>query len=272
MKRHLILILSALMLPMLLSAKESYKQIDNISYKEGGTAYETERCKLDLYFPEVGEDAPTVVWFHGGGLTGGGKFIPEQLKECGYIVVGVNYRLMPKASIDDCIDDAAASIAWVFNNIEGYGGDTNRIFVAGHSAGGYLTAMVGLDKSRLAKYDIDADRIAGLFSFSGHAICHFNYRKDKGMKPYQPLIDETAPIFYVRPDAPLFVIISGDREMELYGRYEENAYFRRMMKLAGHEETYLYELDGYSHGDMAAPAFHILKAHVKKALAAESKN
>lgn len=45
------------------------------------------------------------------------------------------------------VEDAAAAVAWVFNNIENYGGNTSLIFVAGYSAGGYLTDMVGLDKN-----------------------------------------------------------------------------------------------------------------------------
>lgn len=64
------------------------------------------------------------------------------------------------------------------------------------------------------------------------------------------------------------MIITGDREQELYGRYEENAYMWRMMKLTGHPYVFIYELDGYNHGDMAAPAHHILKKHVKDLLQA----
>lgn len=225
-----------------------------------------ERCKLDLYYPENAKDFPTVVWFHGGGLSGGSKFIPEELKNCGLAVIAVNYRLLPKATLSDCIDDAAAAVAWTFNEIEKYGGDRRKIFVSGHSAGGYLTNMVGLDKKWLTKYRIDADAIAALIPFSGHAISHFAYRQAKGMKDTQPSIDEFAPLFYVRPDAPPLIIVSGDREMEMLGRYEENAYFWRMMKVAGHKNTYIYELDGYDHGSMAAPAFHILKNHVKAIL------
>lgn len=70
-------------------------------------------------------------------------------------------------------DDAAASVAWAFREVEKYGGDKNKIFISGHSAGGYLTAMVGLDKRWLKKYDIDADSIAGLIPFSGQVISHF---------------------------------------------------------------------------------------------------
>ena len=61
--------------------------------------------------------------FHGGGLTSGNRHIPEQLKNQNIAVVAVNYRLGPKAVCPDYIDDAAASIAWVFKNIQNYGGD-----------------------------------------------------------------------------------------------------------------------------------------------------
>lgn len=257
-----------LCLSHLLTAQENvtYRTVEDIPYRTEGNAYSRERCKLDLYYPEQIKDFPVVVWFHGGGLSGGNKFIPEELTGCGLGVVAVNYRLLPKGSLTDCIDDAAAATAWAFRNIAGYGGDPHKIFVSGHSAGGYLTNMIGLDKKWLKKYDIDADSIAALIPFSGHAISHFAYRQSKGMKDTQPSIDEFAPLYYVRPDAPPLIIVSGDRELEMLGRYEENAYFWRMMKVAGHKQTYIYELDGYDHGAMASPAFHILKNHVKRVL------
>lgn len=241
-----------------------YKIVENIAYRTTGNPYALERCKVDLYYPTDVKDYATVVWFHGGGLSGGSKFIPQELMNSGLAVVAVNYRLLPQAELSDCIDDAAAAVAWTFREIEKYGGDTQKIIVSGHSAGGYLTGMIGLDKKWLANYEVDADRIALLVPFSGHAISHFAYRQAKGMKDYQPSIDAFAPIYYVRADAPPLVIVSGDRELEMLGRYEENAYFWRMMKVAGHPHTYLYELDGYDHSAMAAPAFHILKTYVGK--------
>ncbi|CAK7053126.1 MAG: hypothetical protein PARBA_01873 [Parabacteroides sp.] len=244
----------------------TYRTIRDLPYRTTGDAYSLERCKLDIYYPENMKDFPTVVWFHGGGLSGGSKFIPAELLNSGLAVIAVNYRLLPKCSLTDCIEDAAAAVAWAFQEIEKYGGDKQKIFVSGHSAGGYLTNMVGMDKKWLQAYGIDADSIAGLVPFSGHAISHFAYRQQKGMKDTQPSIDEFAPLYYVRPDAPPLVIVSGDREMEMLGRYEENAYFWRMMKVVGHKYTYLYELGGYDHGAMAGPAFHILKNHIKDIL------
>lgn len=219
---------------------------------------------LDVYYPEHKKNFTTVVWFHGGGITGGEKFIPAELKEKGLAVVAVNYRLSPKVKVPAYIDDAAAAIAWTFKHIADYGGDPAKIIVSGHSAGGYLIAMVGLDKSWLQKYGEDADKLAGIVDFSGHAITHMTVRAEHGIKDTQPTIDEYAPLYHVRNDAPPLVLITGDRELEMLGRYEENAYFYRMMKLVGHKEVYLYELDGFDHGAMATPAFHILLHYVDK--------
>ena len=204
------------------------------------------------------DDFATILWFHGGGLTGGKRQIPGPLKGHGVAVVAVDYRLSPKVKVRDCIDDAAAAVSWVFENIPRYGGSTKKIFVSGHSAGGYLTSMIGLDKQWLAKHSRDADEIAGLIPFSGHTITHFTARKEMGIEETQPVVDAMAPLFHVRPNAPPLLLITGDRELEMLGRYEENAYMWRMMKVAGHEQTTLYELDGFNHGQMAEPAFPLL--------------
>jgi acetyl esterase/lipase len=262
--KFVLILLAALAAVSSYSQEQSkYATVRDIPYRTEGDAYALERCRLDVYYPEHETGCPTVVWFHGGGLTGGSKFIPEQLKRSGYVVVAVNYRLMPRCGVAECIDDAAAAVAWVFREAEKYGGDPRRIYVSGHSAGGYLTCLIGLDRKWLKAYGTDADSIAALIPFSGQAISHYAYRQTLGIRDTQPLIDEFAPLYHVRPDAPPLVIISGDREMEMLGRYEENAYFWRMMRVAGHRQTFLYELDGYNHGDMAAPAFHILKQHIK---------
>ena len=73
-------------------------------------------------------------------------------------MVGVDYRLVPHVQVSQCVEDAAAAAAWVVKNIADYGGDPRLIFVAGHSAGGYLTSMIGLDKRWLKPYGLDPDR------------------------------------------------------------------------------------------------------------------
>ena len=221
-------------------------------------------CVLDIHYPVGIKNFPTVVWFHGGGLTAGKRQVPKQLSEQGIAVVAVEYRLSPKVKVVDCIDDAAAAVAWTFANITDYGGSPDKIFISGHSAGGYLTSMLGLDRRWLKKYDIDCDDLAGLIPFSGHTITHFTVRKERGIDGKQPILDDMAPLFHVRDDAPPLLLITGDRELELLGRYEENAYMWRMMKVAGHEQTTLHELDGYNHGQMAVPAHPLLLRFVKK--------
>jgi len=226
-------------------------------------SYIRERCVLDIYYPQNVKGFSTVMWLHGGGLTAGNKEFPGALKDKNICIVAVNYRLSPRVKVKECIEDAAVATAWVFNHISEFGGDPSLIFLSGHSAGGYLSLMIGLDKNWLKPFNIDANRIAGLIPLSGQAITHFTVRKERGIAETQPVIDEFAPLFYVRSDAPPLLLITGDRELELLGRYEENAYLVRMMKLVGHKETRLLELQGYGHM-MTEPAFPLLLNEVQR--------
>lgn len=267
MKKTLVLLLSLLIYSANWAQKTEYVQINNLPYyPEYNTkqdAYLKERCVLDLYYPKNTKNFATLIWFHGGGLTGGNKEILAGLKEKGFAIIGVNYRLSPKVKVKNCIEDAAAAIAWTFKNIEKYGGNNALLFVSGHSAGGYLTMMTGLDKKWLQAHNIDTNKIAGLIPLSGQVITHFENRKERGIPETQPLIDEFAPLYHVRADAPPLLLITGDRELELLGRYEENAYMMRMMKIKGHSATTLYELDGYNHG-MIEPALPLLIKEINK--------
>jgi len=248
------------------TAQQQYVTEKNIHYYPDSInkkdSYINTQCVLDLYYPQGAKNYATIVWFHGGGITGGTKELPKQLMEKGYAVVGVEYRLSPKVKAPAYIEDAAAAVAWVFQHIGSYGGSTNLIFISGHSAGGYLGMMITLDKKYLNRYGIDANSIAAIIPFSGQAITHYTIRQERGIKNTQPVIDEYAPLYHVRDDAPPMLLITGDREMELLGRYEENAYLLRMMKLAGHKKTTLYELDGFDHGGMPVPAFPLLLKEV----------
>ena len=114
-------------------------------------------------------------------------------------------------------------------------------------------AVMTLGDQWLAEYGVDADQIAGLIPLSGHTITHMTVRKEKGMPKTQPLVDEFAPLYHVRPDSPPILLITGDRKMEILGRYEENAYFMRILKVVGHKDVTLFELQGYGHG-MVEPA------------------
>ena len=249
---------------------QTYKQVNDISYTKKTDAYAVERLKLDVYYPEGQKDCPVIVWFHGGGLEAGNKEIPSPLKEKGYVVIGVNYRLLPKVTIKELLDDSAEAVAWVFRHAADYGGDPKKIVVTGHSAGGYISMMLCLNKAWLNTYQTNADDVMMYVPFSGQAVTHYNVRKMQGLSPLQVTIDEYAPIYWVRKDCPPCVLICGDREYELFGRYDENQYLARMMKLVGHQQTYLYEIDGHGHGPMVGPSFHILETHLNMLLSKPS--
>ncbi|WP_031428906.1 alpha/beta hydrolase [Flavimarina sp. Hel_I_48] len=252
---------------LVFSQNTTYKLAENLFYypenSQKPTDYQRKMAVLDVYYPETEEQVPVIIWFHGGGLTGGDKEIPEALKKQNYVIVGVQYRLAPKVKAEVAVADATAAVAWVFKNIKKYNGDPDKIFVSGHSAGGYLALMTVMDKNRLKEYDIEANQVAGLAPFSGHTITHFTMREERGIPGEQPIVDEWAPLYYVRGDAPPTLLITGDREMEMLGRYEENAYFYRMMKVAGQEDITQFEMQGYGH-NMTHPAFPLLLNFVKE--------
>jgi len=227
-------------------------------------SYRKERCKLDVYYPVDKKDFPVIVWFHGGGLEGGEKGIPEELKNKRVAVVTVNYRLSPKATNPAYIEDAAESIAWVFNNIAKYGGSTQDIYISGHSAGGYLALMVGLDKSYLNKYGIDTDNIKGLIPISGQTNTHYTIRKERGIPMDIPVIDEYAPLNKARKGIPPTLLISGDRHLEMTARYEENVHLEAILKSLGNKDVVLYELQGFNHGNVYAPGCYLMLDWIKK--------
>ena len=83
-----------------------------IAYRDAaGDGYVDSLCRLDICWPADKKGFPTVVWFHGGGLTGGRREIPKALCGKGFAVVGVDYRLAPRVKVADCVADAAAAAA-----------------------------------------------------------------------------------------------------------------------------------------------------------------
>ena len=247
--------------------KTIYKELINVPYYNDSTNtddYMNSRCKLDIRYPENIKDFNTVIWFHGGGLEAYDKYFPDVLLTADLCIVSVNYRLSPKVKSPAYIEDAAAAVAWIFNNIESYGGKSNKIFVAGHSAGGYLVQMIGLDRQWLNNFDEDADNIAGLISLSGQTITHSTVRKERGILKSKTVVDEFAPLYHARGNAPSLLLITGDRNIDMAGRYEENLYLKRLMETAGHTETQLMEIQGFGHIEMHDPGIKLLIKEVER--------
>ncbi len=208
------------------------KQIKDIPY---GNSHKNAQV-LDLYIPDSHE-FPVFVYFHGGGLESGSKEafrFKEELVRKGICVAAANYRLYPHAKFPEFVEDAAAAVAWVKNNISQHGKCTH-LFVGGSSAGGYLTQMLCFDKSYFMRYDMDADSISGYFMDAGQPTAHFNVLRERGIDPRRVIVDETAPLFFVegnRQYPPMKIVIS-DRDIP--GRLEQTQLLLAALKHFGND-------------------------------------
>ncbi len=229
----------------------------NIAYKIGDklSAYEKERCKLDLYLPAKREGFTTLVWFHGGGLTGGSKEsevmkrLGTSLAEEGIAVVVPNYRLSPKAKYPAYIDDACAAVAWTLKNIPQHGGDGKRVFVGGHSAGGYLTLLLGMDARHLAKVGVKHSSLAGLIPVSGQTMTHYTVREERGIGKFSVIADEAAPVRWAEAKgiSPMLVLWA-DKDMP--ARAEENAFLVAVLKGAKNNRVTAKVIPDRDHGSV----------------------
>ena len=243
---------------------QNYKTEVDIPYSVlSEDSYKNERTKLDIYYPTDKKGFATVIFLHGGGLEGGSKHIPLELQQQQIAVVAPNYRLSPKAHHPTYIEDAAQSVAWTIENIARYGGDPKKIYLAGHSAGGYLTLMLALDKSYLDRHGVDADSLAGYLPISGQTNTHYTIRKERGMDPVVPIIDQYAPIYHSRQLAPPLLLVTGDRRTELTARYTENLHLQDILRAKGAEVPF-YELQGFDHSTVITPALTLLLEMVKE--------
>ncbi len=256
---------AAIFLAVAASGQEKYELVKDIPYvSENETdAYKLERCRLDLYYPTEIDDYAVLVWFHGGGLEGGEKDLPSGLLEGGYAVATVNYRLYSKgAKCPDYTNDAAEAVAWVVKNIGRFGGDPSRIFIGGHSAGGYLALMLTLDKSYLASFGYDADKILKSYPVSGQTLTHYTIRKERGLPSGTPLIDNMAPCSHIRKEGAPIALLTGQRDLEMTARYEENALLYAVLKGAGHPVE-LIEYQGTDHGTVMGPASEFIRNDIR---------
>jgi len=73
--------------------------------------------------------------------------------------------------------------------------------------------ILTLDKKYLLKYSIDANKVAGLNPLSGQAVTHYTIRAERGIHNTQAVINDMAPLFFVRTDAPPITLLTGDADM-----------------------------------------------------------
>jgi acetyl esterase/lipase len=123
------------------------------------------RQTLDVYASSEGQNLPVIVWIHGGGWRQGDKAAvhhkPAAFAKKGFVFVSINYRLAPEVTVKEMTGDIATAIRWVRDHAADYGGSPNSIFVAGHSAGAHLAALVCTDHRYLGAEGVPLSAIKG---------------------------------------------------------------------------------------------------------------
>ena len=237
--------------------------------KEG--EYARNRCQLDIRWPVGVTNFATVVHFHGGGIVTGNKgsflWTEEGMERDPVALVSGGYRLLTNATPAQAISDAAAAVAWTLGNISRYGGDPKKVFVTGISGGGYLTAMVGLDRRWLAEYGFKPSDLCGIAPLTGQMTKHFNVRKigfGDSDPQFMPKVDEWAPLHHAAADAlPPCCFLTGGRDIEWKARVEENALLAASLKACGHTSVEFHETEG-NHNGGVYPSRYFLRDFVMR--------
>ena len=146
----------------------SYTRSSDIAY---GTL---PRQKLDIYTPTAERPAagwPVVVFFYGGSWNSGSRdqyqFVAEALAARGALTLVADYRLYPEVRYPDFLTDSALAMAYGFDHAAELGGNSKRVFVMGHSAGGYNAAMLALDARWLKATGHAPSELAGWIGLAG---------------------------------------------------------------------------------------------------------
>ncbi|MBI3740223.1 MAG: alpha/beta hydrolase [Chloroflexi bacterium] len=188
--------------------------------------------KMDAYYPRVLNNAPAVVYVHGGGWTQGDKSSGEgardisELQTRGYAVFSINYRLAPQYKFPAQIQDVKCAIRSLRANAAQYGLDPNRVGVWGGSAGGHLVALLGTSDARagfdVGEYAEQSSRVQAVVDYFGPADFTNGYIGSNpvtmqrvfgaNLSNASELAARYSPITYVSQDDPPFSILHGDKD------------------------------------------------------------
>lgn len=214
------------------------------------------RNKLNIWVPtgtRKSDRLPVLVWLYGGGWYSGQRddygFAGRAFGKQGFIVVIPDYRLVPEGHWPDFLQDSAAAVGWTQSHIGEYGGDADRIALAGHSAGAYNALMLGLDPQWMKAAGSDVSVIRGVASLAGPADFYpfeKGGRADVAMGDIRP-VAQTQPIHFVRVDAPPLWLGHGTADTVVRVRNSERL-AAAMHKVGGSAALRTY--DGLSHNDL----------------------
>lgn len=143
-----------------------YRRTSNLAYGRQS------RQKLDVYVPRnAAAGANVVVFFYGGdwqtGSKGDYRFVAQALISRGFIAVLPDYRLYPEVTFPAFVQDGAAAVRWVHDNISRFGGDPGHVYLMGHSAGAHIAALLTLDGRYLQAVGLDRGAIRAAAALSG---------------------------------------------------------------------------------------------------------
>jgi acetyl esterase/lipase len=193
--------------------RRGYRVVRDIAYGAG------QRQRLDLYLPTALRrdcGAPMIVFFYGGAFRAGRKseyrFAGEAFASSGMIVAVPDYRIYPEARFPDFLEDGAQAVAKVRDIAAVHGGDPERLFLAGHSAGAYIAVMLAANDAWLRAQGGDSSWIRGVIALSGRY--HDSPLQDEIANTIfgGPPRDETRPATFIRERCPPMLLAAGSRE------------------------------------------------------------
>ena len=247
------LVIVLLIFPLFESALADPVVIRDVDYISE-TDYADGKDLLDIHMPEKANNAPVFVYFHGGRLMRNSKERADEvgirLAAMGIGLVSANYRLSPDVMHPAHVQDAAAATAWVIENISKYGGDPEKLYLSGHSAGAYLAVLLALDATHLAAYNLTPDVIRGVIPISP-----FLYVEETaavrskvvwGENPADWLKASVTP--HIKADKAPMLLIYADGDDEW--RKIQNERFGEEMRAVGNEDTDVIEMPNRNHGTL----------------------
>jgi len=174
------------------------------------------RQQLDVYTPANAHGLPIIVFWYGGGWEQGRKsqyrFVGAALARAGYVAVLPDYRLYPQAKFPLFVQDGAAALAWVVSHATAIGGDPRRIYLAGHSAGAHLAAMLAYDRSQLARVSLPADTVRGFIGLSGPYALNPNNDTYRAIFAAPFGLADWQPVQLAKPGAPPALLVHGEAD------------------------------------------------------------
>ena len=132
--------------------------------------------RFDIYAPAGAEQAPVLVFWHGGGWTNGyrqyTRFLAPHVTALGLVLVAPSYRLAPEHPLPAALDDALDLLATLRQVLPDWGGSPRRVLLSGHSAGGHIATLTALKRGAWSRHGVPADMIRGCLPISGIMDLH----------------------------------------------------------------------------------------------------